>query len=240
MKPYLFLLAIVCVSLAVCRPSRADTNDLPAAELEKMKDQYKKTAATARADLLQAFDTKVKEVAQSGNLTVVKQLRAEKEAFQKDARLPTALVMKPAVAEYQQRLKRDRDALSAAYDKAVRHYTKALDLARADAINKEWETFKRYNFPAAAADAHPSPSSSTSGLRILAAFYGQNVSWIDVTDKLTLATKGKTSWSAKVQTADLGDPVPGWTGTRTLIVRYTLDGKTGFKAVYEGRDITLP
>jgi hypothetical protein len=239
MKPYLLLLAILSVSLTLCRTSRADANDPATAELERMKDQYKKTAATARADLLQAFDAKVKEVAQSGNLTVVKQLRAEKEEFQKEAKLPTALVMKPAVAEYQQRLKRDRDALSAAYDKAVRHYTKALDLARADAINKEWETFKRYNFPAAA-DTHPSPSSGASGLQILAAFYGQNVSWIDVTDKLTLASKGKTSWSAKVQTADLGDPVPGWTGTRTLIVRYTLDGKTGFKAVYEGRDITLP
>jgi hypothetical protein len=146
--------------------------------------------------------------------------------------------MKLPVAQYQQRIRRDRDALSAAYDKAVRHYTRALDLARAESINKEWETFKRYNFPATA-DTHPGPDSAT-GLQILAAFYGQNVSWIDVTDKLALATRGKTSWSAKVQTADLGDPVPGWTGTRTLIVRYTLDGKTGFKAVYEGHDITLP
>lgn len=236
MKPCLLLLVMVFVSLTSGRTFAADANDPSAAELDKMKDQYKKTLTTARSDLLEAFDAKVKEVAKSGNFTVVRELRVEKEEFQNSTKLPTALVMKPAVAEYQQRIKKDCDALSATYEKAVRHYTKSLDLAKADSVNKEWETFKRYNSPAA---AHTSPPPA-GGLQIVAAFYGQNVSWLDVTDKIALATKGKTSWSAKVQTADLGDPVPGWSGTRTLIVRYTLEGKTGFKAVYEGHEIALP
>jgi hypothetical protein len=237
MKSCLLPLVIFFVSLTFCPISRADANDAPAAELEKMKDQYKKSVATARADLLKAFDAKLKQVARSGNFAAVKELRAEKEQFQNNAKLPTVMVMKQPVAEYHQRIKKDCDALSAAYDNAVRHYTKALDLTKADSVNREWETFKRYNLPAAPTRPTSTPNG---GLQIVAAFYGQNVSWLDVTDKITFATKGKNSWSANVRTSDLGDPVPGWNGTRTLLVRYTLDGKTAFKAVYEGHEITLP
>ena len=77
-------------------------------------------------------------------------------------------------------------------------------------------------------------------LQIVSAFYGQNVSWLDVTEKVRQATKGKAKWSATVSTRDWGEPAPEFHGQRTLIIHYTVGGKLQFKAVYEGREITLP
>jgi hypothetical protein len=63
---------------------------------------------------------------------------------------------------------------------------------------------------------------------------------IDVTEKVRQAANGKARFSATVNTNDLGEPAPGWDGIRTLAVRYSFAGKIGFKAVYEGKLITLP
>lgn len=83
-------------------------------------------------------------------------------------------------------------------------------------------------------------SPPDSRLQIIAAFYGQNISWIDVTEKVRQAANGKARFSATVNTNDLGEPAPGWDGRRTLTVRYSFAGNLGFKAVYEGKLITLP
>lgn len=84
-------------------------------------------------------------------------------------------------------------------------------------------------------------TSPTDGhLQIIAAFYGQNISWIDVTEKVGHAANGKARFSATVNSNDLGEPAPGWDGIRTLTVRYSFAGKVGFKAVYEGKLINLP
>lgn len=76
-------------------------------------------------------------------------------------------------------------------------------------------------------------------IRIISAFYGQNVSWIDVTDKVQALAAGKPAWTATVDTDDLGDPIPGWTGTRSLIVRYAIGPKVAFKVAYQNKVITL-
>jgi len=77
-------------------------------------------------------------------------------------------------------------------------------------------------------------------IQILAAFYGQNVSWLDVTDKVQAAAKGKAKWASTVATEDWGEPAPNFTGPRTLLIRYAVDGRERFKAVYEGQGITIP
>lgn len=77
-------------------------------------------------------------------------------------------------------------------------------------------------------------------IRIVAAFYGQNVNWLDVTAKVQEATADRVKWSATVQTSDWGDPAPGWKGPRTLLVRYVLGGRTRVKFAYEGDEIALP
>jgi WD40 repeat protein len=86
----------------------------------------------------------------------------------------------------------------------------------------------------------PGAKSGGNELVIEAAFYGQNVSWIDVTDKVRNMVKGKANWRSKVNTADLGEPAPGFGGPRTLVVRYSYRGQTRYDAVYEKDEITLP
>ena len=84
------------------------------------------------------------------------------------------------------------------------------------------------------------PAPKGGKLQVVSAFYGQNVSWLDVTEKVRQAIKGKDKWSATVITKDWGEPAPGWSGTRTLVIRYVVSDKVLFKAVYEGKEITLP
>ncbi len=43
-----------------------------------------------------------------------------------------------------------------------------------------------------------------------------------------------------VNSKELGEPAPEFAGPRTLMIRYSVAGKVRFKAVYEGKEITLP
>jgi hypothetical protein len=86
----------------------------------------------------------------------------------------------------------------------------------------------------------PPPAENDGSIRIVAAFYGQNVSWLDVTEKLQHATSGRTTWSSKVRTRDWGEPAPGFAGPRTLLVRYVVGGKARVKFAYEGNELELP
>lgn len=79
-----------------------------------------------------------------------------------------------------------------------------------------------------------------SGIRIISAFYGQNVSWLDVTDKVRQATQAKRNWSVEVQTEDWGEPAPGFGGPRTLLIRYSLNDEVKVKSRYQGKRMTLP
>jgi WD40 repeat protein len=95
-----------------------------------------------------------------------------------------------------------------------------------------------WGMPTRKVGANPKPEGNE--IQVLAAFYGQNVSWIDATDKVRSMVKGKTNWSTEVNTADLGEPAPGFAGPRTLLVRYSDRGQTRYDAVYEKNRITLP
>lgn len=77
-------------------------------------------------------------------------------------------------------------------------------------------------------------------LQIVSAFYGQNISWLDVTERVRRAVRGKTQWTTTVTTEALGDPAPGFNGPRTLIVHYQCGKKLLFKAAYEGNELILP
>jgi multidrug efflux pump subunit AcrA (membrane-fusion protein) len=150
---------------------------------------------------------------------------------------------------------------SADAKKAVQDYDKALAQARA-AYEKETEAARKKllsDLEAAQEKAtkakelddairirdfrkgfEDTKATSPEKLQIIAAFYGQNVSWLDVTNKLRQASRGRTKWSAIVNSKELGEPAPGFAGPRTLIIRYSVAGRIRFKSVYEGKEITLP
>jgi len=84
------------------------------------------------------------------------------------------------------------------------------------------------------------PAPLMTDIIVIAAFYGQNISWLDVTDKVREAINGKSRWSTTVETKDWGEPAPGFGGPRTLMIRYSVDGKDMFKATYQGKVVTIP
>jgi len=87
----------------------------------------------------------------------------------------------------------------------------------------------------------PPPAPPAAGrVQVIAAFYGQNISWLDVTELVRQKVERRGAWSGVVQTADWGEPAPDFKGPRTLLVRYSVDGTTKYKAVYEGELMTLP
>lgn len=84
------------------------------------------------------------------------------------------------------------------------------------------------------------PALPMTEIIIIAAFYGQNISWLDVTDKVRQAVNGKFEWSGTVVTKDWGEPAPGFGGPRTLMIRYSVAGKVRFRAAYQGKVISIP
>lgn len=90
------------------------------------------------------------------------------------------------------------------------------------------------------AAARPELPRPGEQLRIISAFYGGNISWLDVTGKIREATRNKAAWTAVVNTSDLGDPAPGWGGPRTLIIQYATGDKVSFKTAYQDTTISLP
>ena len=136
-----------------------------------------------------------------------------------------------ADAERERRAAAERKKLSEELEDAQVIATKAGDLEDAVRI-RDLRTSLQPGGDRAAA--------SRGKLRVLCAFYGQNVSWLDVTEKVTAAVGDSSKWSTVVDTKNLGDPFPGWGGTRSLIVRYEYEGRVSFKVAYQGKELSLP
>jgi hypothetical protein len=147
---------------------------------------------------------------------------------------------KKALLEYDKAVAKAREAYDKETDGARKKLLTDLEAAQEKATKaKELDEAVRIrNLVKDFEDSKPPPP--TGKLQIIAAFYGQNVSWLDLTNKLRQATQGRTKWSAIVNSKDLGEPAPGFAGPRTLMVRYSVGGRVRFKAVYEGKQITLP
>jgi hypothetical protein len=147
---------------------------------------------------------------------------------------------KKALLEYDKAVAKAREAYDKETDGARRKLLSELEAAQDKAAKAKDldEAVRLRNLVKDFEDSKPPPPGLK--LQIIAAFYGQNVSWLDLTNKLRQATQGRTKWSAIVNSKDLGEPAPGFDGPRTLMVRYSVGGRVRFKAVYEGKQITLP
>lgn len=148
---------------------------------------------------------------------------------------------KEAVADYDRSIKEAEEAFAAETAAARRKLLTELETAQekaAKANDLDDAVLIRDLRRAYEEGTDPAPEDGT--LRIVSAFYGQNVSWLDVTEKVRRAAKDKAKWSATVNTNDWGEPAPGFAGPRTLIVRYAEGDEVRFKAVYQGQKISIP
>ncbi len=141
---WLFLLFLVAAVFCIRIPAADEDEKDPVHDaLGQAKSVYKEDISKAKTTLLGVFDGKFQEVAKTGNLEAVKSLQAEKKAYETDGKLPTSQVMKKAVAEYQSSIDGAHRAMSNAYATAMSDYTKGLQIEKADAVNNEFESFKR-------------------------------------------------------------------------------------------------
>jgi hypothetical protein len=227
-------LPAILVLIATSIPVAADEGkEAIQAELEAAKSAYSEGSEKAKSALLSSFDEAITRVSKKGDFNALKTLTAQKEAFDAEGKLPESGAVKSAVSAYIQAVKRQRSVMSAAFQKAIRAHTMALDVDAADTVKADLDAFN------AETTAELAIAASTD-IEVIAAFYGQNVSWFDVTDKVRHATEGKSKWSAQVRSADWGDPAPGFKGPRTLIIKYSIGGKLAHKSVYEGDTMTVP
>lgn len=143
-KRFLAVMLVAVISGdALARPAPAEDGqaDPIKAALDGAKAAHTQAVNNASKDLLAAFDDKIKSVSKTGNLNAVKQLMAEREAFESAGKLPSSNVMQAAVAKYWQATKQPDDALVSAYETAVREYTRKMLIDRAEAVQNQMKEF---------------------------------------------------------------------------------------------------
>lgn len=116
---------------------------------------------------------------------------------------------------------------------ALSDSTKAGDFDAGVALREKITAAEKFIFP------DPADANGTTPV-FLAALYGVNQSWLDVTDKLNALAHTKKGIHFVVSDAELGDPAPEFNGGNTLVTRYALKGKVHTKAVYVGSEFSLP
>ncbi|MBP3960700.1 hypothetical protein J8F10_36205 [Gemmata sp. G18] len=109
----------------------------PAATVEKAKEAHAEGVNKARNTLLEAFKAANNAAKSSGDLNAVKVIQAEQDTFENSGKLPTSARMKSAVASYQQSMKQARTTLDAAYEQAIKDFTKAGKIAQAEETQSE-------------------------------------------------------------------------------------------------------
>jgi hypothetical protein len=108
------------------------------AKLDKAKEAYTQAAERARQDLYDAFDKKEESARSSGNKKLVDQIKAERKAFEESGKLPKII----STTSYKSAMATARAPLDAAYQSAIKEYTKARKDDEATAVEAEWKKFK--------------------------------------------------------------------------------------------------
>jgi tRNA A-37 threonylcarbamoyl transferase component Bud32 len=130
----------------VIPPPPAETDPIKA-KLDKAREAYAAEYEKLRQGLLDSFQEKEDAARKDGNKKVVDQVKAEREAFMNRNQLPRVV---PSAA-YEQGLKKAAVSMEAAYDVAVKEYTKAKEDDKARAVEDELKQFKK--------DATPRPKA---------------------------------------------------------------------------------
>ena len=137
----LLLLGLTAVGLSLPASRGADRDPI-LLDLEKSKEAHTQAMTKARSALLTAFDDAIKAAAQTGDLDLVKGIRAERKAFEDTGKLPTSIKMGIAAGEHQKATRTARFALDKAYEQAIKDATKALKIDLAEAIREDWNVLK--------------------------------------------------------------------------------------------------
>lgn len=89
------------------------------------------------------MDSKIQAAIKVGDLDLVKAFRSQKQSFEIEGKLPNHQALRRSVDNYQSATNLAKFAMDAAYAGAVRDYTKANQIAKAEAVKAELDAFRR-------------------------------------------------------------------------------------------------
>jgi hypothetical protein len=149
--------AVACL-LILSVSSHIEADDPVQSKLDEVTGAYPANIEKAQKALLAVFDEKIETAIKAGNFEAVKRIKAEKEAFEKDATAPKTTSMRVHFASYQRAVKQANLDVENAYKKAIQDFTKANQLDNAEAANAGLTAFKHPS-----AKAKPSNQTASSG-----------------------------------------------------------------------------
>ena len=105
--------------------------------LAKARQDETRKIESARKKLGKAIETKIDEVAKKSDLAGLKQLQAQKDAFETNGELPSGACVAKARVTYEDEIRAARVEMRKALEKAKTDYVKARKVAEAEAIEAE-------------------------------------------------------------------------------------------------------
>lgn len=158
-------------------------------------------------------------------------LPSVEEKYSSEVAKAQALVDK-AELELAKSRKLAAEARLKAYKDRLTEVTKSGDFDKAIAVKARIEQLEKEP-EAILPQKNPKPQT-----RVIAAFYGVNQSWHDVTDKVQELVNRKKEFVVSDEL--FGDPAPGYDPGNTLVIRFEQKGKPHTAAVYSGRQFNIP
>ena len=144
--------------------------DAPGLVLDRAKSDYQKAVDDAKKAYVQAFDAKITAATDAGNLTAVTKLQAAKTAAEADAALPEGFndpALLTAKSRYGLAVQAANVKLAQAYRDAVRNFTRARSIEKAQAVQAEFDATGLGAMPAAGAAASPAGASGDSTTKLV-------------------------------------------------------------------------
>lgn len=110
-------------------------------KLEQSKDRYQKAVDQCTKELNALIDQKIEAARKDGNRELLKQLQEQKEAFRTSGKMPTAA----PTTVYRSAMAKANKEMLAAFDLAIKDFTKAAKDSKADAADEEKKKFLAKN-----------------------------------------------------------------------------------------------
>jgi S1-C subfamily serine protease len=110
------------------------------ARLDEAKEEHRRMREAAKRRLLDVLDARAQSVADRGDLDALKSIEAVKQSVEADEKLPEGTkdaAITGAMNSFTAEVKRSNARLAAAYQQAVRDYTRVRKTAEAEAVKVE-------------------------------------------------------------------------------------------------------
>jgi hypothetical protein len=154
------LIATVLVALLADTAASGQSDDPIARSLGSSKEEYRDAARKAKADLLDAIDTKALNLGKNTRTSnealaaQLEEIRRGRKAFEEEGYLPDWPILQKAVKAYKAALRKAEERCSGAYDRAIDAYRKKHAIATVSSLVEEKKKF----FPTLPAAVVQSPA----------------------------------------------------------------------------------